>query len=121
MFKTIYLISLCVSIAANLFDVWMTERGLKKGLALEAFDWLVGRTPSFLALALRDSMLIAFAFGPILAISLVNEPVAIGGCAFATVSLARHVRGALNWKRLLDGKPVRVYDHPMSIWEKFWS
>lgn len=46
---------LAALVATDIFDVRMTEIGIKKGVAVEANTFLVGQKPSARALYLRDT------------------------------------------------------------------
>ena len=88
--------------AANIYDVIMTEKGLKAGVAVEGNTWLVGSKPSATALYLRDSLVNLLATAPSL-VSLVlgSTPAAYGFLICPAISGIKHVLGGLAWNKLL--------------------
>lgn len=107
-------------VACDIYDVRLTVKGLKAGVAVEGNTFLIGPRPSALALYLRDTLLLAFASGPaILFHFLGNDPLYYGACIGPVVYGIRHIKGGRAWADLLAGKP---FDRsPKSIWQKFWS
>jgi len=96
------LIAFLAAVAAEIFDVTMTEKGLKAGVALERNTWLVGSKPSAKALYLRDLLIIV----PFLALGLVavhfKHPIVYGFIAPLAVRAVQHIKGGLEWKKLLS-------------------
>lgn len=102
MFYALYAVSVAAALAGEVYDVTMTERGLAAKVAVEANDWIVGPTPSALALYMRDGALIGlFVLLPLAAHLLGNEPLAYGCLAGPVVAGAKHLLGGLSWKKLL--------------------
>jgi hypothetical protein len=102
MFYAIYAVAVLAAVAAEVWDVTMTEQGIKAGVAVESFDWLVGQKPTAEALFVRDLALIALASAPALVIYLCGGTPAAYGCILGTVAAgARHVQGAREWAKLL--------------------
>ena len=95
-------ISLVVAVAGDVYDVTLTSRGLKKGLAVEGNTWLIGDKPSTRALYLRDALVLGFCMVPFIAAFLLgNIPVAIGALASPVVYGIKHYHGGLaSWKKL---------------------
>lgn len=91
-----------VGIAGDVYDVTLTSRGLKKGLAEESNEWLIGTKPSTKALYLRDGLVLAFCLLPTLLCATVfhNIPLAYGGLVSPIIYGIRHVQGGLAWKKL---------------------
>ena len=54
MFYILFAIAVLIAIAGNIYDVVLTERGIKAGLGVESWDEFVGEKPSTLALYIRD-------------------------------------------------------------------
>jgi hypothetical protein len=102
MFYEIFMTVIAIAVVADIYDIKMTEKGIKKGVAVEGFDWLVGEKPSSKHLYMRDLGLIVVTACPALVIFLLgNVPVAFG-CLLAPVAVAiRHIQGGLAWKKLL--------------------
>ena len=64
MFWLLFSIAVGFCFLAQLFDDIESERGIKAGVAIEAFTWLIGSKPSFRAYFLRDSLLLAAVTAP---------------------------------------------------------
>jgi hypothetical protein len=102
MFYALFALAVSAAIAADVYDVHMTEKGIKAGVAVESFDWLVGSKPSATRLYMRDLGLIALASMPALVIYLCGGTPAAFGCLMAPLAVAaRHIQGGLAWKKLL--------------------
>src|SRR5271157_6061830 len=95
-------IALAVAVLGDLYDVTMTEKGIKSGVAVEANDWLVGQKPSALALYLRDSLVLALCVTPTALCATVfhNLPLAYGALVSPVVYGVVHLFGGLAWKKL---------------------
>lgn len=88
--------------ACGIYDAGMTVKGLKAGVAVEGFTWLVGDKPSFLALLLRDNLLLSWVSLPaILALVFHNLPIAYGLSAGPAAYGAKHILGGKAWAKLL--------------------
>src|ERR1700686_4680425 len=84
--------------ACGAYDVAKTEQGLKKGVAVEAFTFLVGSKPSAIALYLRDNLLLAAVAAPAIAFALLhNLPLAYGACAGPLAYGLKHIQGGRKW------------------------
>jgi hypothetical protein len=102
MFLTLFGIGLAAAVAADIYDVTLTEQGLKKGVAQEGFAWLVGPKPSALALYLRDALITGVvAAVPLTLFLLGSVPGAYGTLSGLGVLVIKHIRGARAWKALL--------------------
>ena len=126
MFFTLFGLSLVAVVAADIYDVVMTERGLKKGVGQEANTWLVGSKPSAIALYLRDSLTIAAVAAVPLGLFLGGSiPAAFGTLAGLGVLAAKHIHGGLQWRTLLNGGTIPNHDlntdpgPALSAWQKF--
>jgi hypothetical protein len=95
-------VALAGAVAGDLYDVAMTEKGIKAGVAVEGNDWLVGQKPSALALYLRDSLVLAFCVAPtaLLATVFHNLPLAYGALISPVIYGYVHLQGGLAWKKL---------------------
>src|ERR1700688_1373693 len=79
MIWTAIAISAAICEACGAYDVTKTEQGLKKGVAVEAFTFLVGSKPRAVALYLRDQLLLAGCVAPAIILALLhNVPLAYG-------------------------------------------
>ena len=106
MLALLILISVAFCEACGVYDVVMTEKGLKAGVAVEGNDWLVGQKPSAVALYLRDNLTLALCVLPSLLAGLWahNLPVAYG-LAFMPIPYGiHHIQGGRAWAKLLNGK-----------------
>ena len=115
--------------ACGAYDVVKTEQGLKKGVAVEAFTFLVGPKPSAVALYLRDQILLAGCAAPAIILALMhNTPLAYGACVGLLAYGLKHIQGGLKWAFLIkggkldwDGFPIpadgKAVSH--SAWAKF--
>lgn len=109
MFYALFAIAVAAAIAADVFDVKMTEKGIQAGVAVESFDWLVGSKPSAARMYMRDLGLIALVSSPALVLFLLGSvPAAIGCLAAPLAVAARHIQGGLAWKKLLKSEAVAV-------------
>ncbi len=93
---------LAAVVATGIFDVRMTEAGLKAGVAVEGNTFLVGQKPSARALYLRDSLVtFASALPSLLAMLFHSQPFFYAGLILPVVYAVNHVRGGLGWRKLL--------------------
>lgn len=106
------------AIAADIYDVVLTEKGIKAGVAVEGNTFLVGQKPSAVALYLRDSLVTGIATTPcILALVYGNKPLFYGFLVAPVVAGVKHIRGGRAWRNLLNGgKPVPP---ATTAWGKF--
>lgn len=89
-------------VATDIFDVRMTEIGIKKGVAVEANTFLVGQKPSARALYLRDTgTMILTAIPSLIAAHYGSQPFFYGGLVLPAGYAVQHVMGALAWRKLL--------------------
>lgn len=73
------LAAVAFAIGCDIYDVVLTEKGIKAGVAVEGNTFLVGSKPSALALYLRDSLAIGAATVPaVLALVGHNDPLFLG-------------------------------------------
>jgi hypothetical protein len=88
--------------ACGVYDVMMTEKGLRAGVAVEGNTWLVGEKPTAMALYLRDNLSLVLSSLPaIVMLFLHNTPLAYG-CSAAPVAYGvKHIIGARKWAKLL--------------------
>ena len=91
-----------VAVLADVYDVTLTERGLKAGVAVESFDWLVGEKPTAKALYLRDLGIIAVCSAPSLAMALIGNPAGVYMfLSIPAVACVKHILGGRAWSKLL--------------------
>lgn len=113
---TAILILAAFAIAAAVYDVTMTRRGLRAGVAVESNAIIValgGPRPSALVLYLESLAEIALA----VFVALVPNPALHGiGLASLAVLGVKHIQGGREWRYLLLGKSLPVLS---SAWEKF--
>ena len=102
-----FILALLIVAASDLYDVTMTEKGIKKGVSVEAFTWLVGDKPSAVALYLRDWLIIAFASIPAAVGLVLHSPIFWGSLTAYAVLAARHINGGLQWRTLLNGGTLK--------------
>lgn len=93
---------LATTVATDVYDVTLTSIGLKKKLAIEGFNWLVGSNPSTAALYLRDSLMLGFCTVPTVLFHtlLHNVPLQYAALAAPLAYAVKHVLGGLAWKKL---------------------
>jgi hypothetical protein len=89
---------------AGLFDDIESERGIKAGVAIESFQWLVGPKPSFRAYFLRDLLLLATVTAPSLVLHFVHSPAALAALVGPVVYGVKHIIGGRAWAALLAAK-----------------
>lgn len=129
MFYLLLAASLAFCIGLGVFDQLMTVKGIKAGVSVESFTWLVGQKPGFIALFLRDALVMLFCLLPTLLCRYVahNNPIAVGGLLGPVAYGLHHLQGGLEWRYLLaggkldpDGFPVvNGQWAPHSAWQKF--
>jgi|SRR5271155_3922032 len=102
MFWLFFSIAVGFCFLAGLFDDIESERGIKAGVAIESFQWLIGPKPSFLAYFLRDSLLLAAVTTPSLVFySIHNAPLALAALVGPVVYGVKHISGGRAWLSLL--------------------
>jgi hypothetical protein len=105
MFWLFFSIAVGFCFLAGLFDDIESERGIKAGIAIEDFQWLIGPKPSFRAYFLRDSLLLALVITPSLVLHFVhNEPIALAALVGPVVYGIKHILGGRAWLPLLAAK-----------------
>ena len=104
MFWLFFSIAVGFCFLAQLFDDIESERGIKAGVAIEAFTWLIGSKPSFRAYFLRDSLLLAAVAAPSLVLHFVHSPAAIAAIVAPVVYGIKHILGGREWLPLLAAK-----------------
>ena len=101
MFYVVYAVAIAAALAGNAYDIYMTEKGIKAGVAVESNDWLVGPKPSALALSLRDGLInLPFIALPVVSHILGNDPLAYGTLTGPAVIAIKHVMGGRAWAKL---------------------
>lgn len=118
-------LSLSFCIGLGLYDQTLTIRGIKAGVSVEGFTWLVGQKPSFIALFLRDGLITFFCLVPTLLFW--HTPIAFGGLLGPVAYGLHHLQGALQWRYLLAGGKLDPEGFPLvngewaphSAWQKF--
>ena len=104
MFWLLFSIAVGFCFLAQLFDDIESERGIKAGVAIEAFTWLIGSKPSFRAYFLRDSLLLAAVAAPSLVLHFVHSPAAPAALVAPVVYGVKHILGGREWLPLLAAK-----------------
>jgi hypothetical protein len=96
------LASLAVAVLGDIYDVTYTSRGLKTGVALEGFTFLIGSKPSTRALYLRDALVLGLCIAPTALSATVfhNLPIAYGALSAPVVYGIKHYLGARSWQKL---------------------
>lgn len=119
MFFELLAVAASVGVAGDVYDVTMTEKGLKAGIAVEANDWLVGSKPSAVSLYLRDGLVFAMCVIPAVVFAAVahNVPLGYGALVAPVVFGVKHILGGLQWRKLLKGGKLSTM--PQSAWQKF--
>ena len=98
----LFAIATAAAIGADIYDVTMTEKGLKAKVAVEGFDWLVGPDPTATRLYLRDGLLIALSITPgAVFYAIGNAPLGYGALTAQVVLVIKHIQGARAWAALL--------------------
>jgi len=98
----LFIVCVAFMVAADIYDVTLTTKGIKAGVAVEANDWLVGQKPSAEALYLRDSLVMGFCIAPCIVVHFLgNDPLAYGALVSPIVCGIQHIRGGLAWKKLM--------------------
>jgi len=93
-------------VAANHYDVSETEKGLKAGVAIEGYTWLVGSSPSAGQLYGRDLLTVGIVVAPsVVAYVFRRTEFFYGGLAGPVVLGCKHISGGNQWKALLAGHP----------------
>ncbi len=109
-------VGLAWAIGCDIYDVTLTEKGIKAGVAVEGNDWLVGAKPSAVALYLRDSLETGLATTPcILALIFNSSPFFWAGIVAPVLVGVKHIMGGRQWATLLAGGKVT---EPSTWWEK---
>lgn len=121
MFFLIMLVVIALVVLSDVYDVAQTERGIKAGVAVEAFSRLVGSKPTAVALYLRDSLLLLLVTTPSVLLHFVNAPAAYGALLGPLIYGVKHIRGGREWARLLAGGKPADPNQPLTAWQKFWQ
>ncbi len=104
------------AIGCDVYDITLTEKGIKAGVAVEGNTWLVGTKPGAVALYLRDSLETGIATAPcILACIFNNAPLFWGFLIAPLLSGVKHILGGKQWATLLAGGKLA---EPQTWWEK---
>lgn len=101
LFYVLYTAACAAAVLGDVYDVTETIAGIKKGVAVEGFTWLVGqKCTSAAKYYLRDGIILAPLVALPLLLAHVNVPVAYGSLAGLVAAGAKHLQGALEWKKL---------------------
>ena len=116
LFFTALLIML--DLAATVYDVEMTEKGIKKGVGVEGNEFVdaIDRTnkPGTAFLMFWNMGFIGLVAG---ALAFSDNPAVLGfGFVMLAVDAIKHVIGGRMWSKLLSGGTIKQ-DH--TIWQKF--
>jgi hypothetical protein len=91
---------------ANRYDVSETEKGIKAGVALEDYTWLVGSKPTAGQLYARDLLTVGILVTPsIVAYAFRRMEPFYGGLSLPVVLGCKHISGGNSWKALLAMHP----------------
>jgi hypothetical protein len=91
-------------IVADRYDVSETEKGLKAGVAVERYTWLVGNKPSAGRLYARDMLVLGITATPSVMGYLWRHAESYYGGLGAPMTLAvKHIYAGKGWRRLLKG------------------
>ena len=91
------------AVAADVYDVRETEKGLKAGVAQEDYTWLVGSHPSARALYARDSLVLGITTTPsVLSYIFHRNELYYGFLSAPVVYGIKHIQGGNQWKNLLQ-------------------
>jgi len=102
MYWLFFSIAIAFCFLAGLFDDIESERGIKAGVAIEGFQWLIGPKPSFRAYFLRDLLILALVTAPSLIFHFVhNSPLALAALAAPVVYGVKHILGGRAWLAFL--------------------
>lgn len=94
--------SILFCVVADIFDVTMTQKGLKAGVAVEGFTMFVGEKPTARALYIRDGLfLAAFSAPSVWGVVTGNPALAIPMCIGPIIYAWKHILGGRAWKKLL--------------------
>jgi hypothetical protein len=89
---------------ANHYDISETERGLKAGVAVEDYTWLVGSRPGAGQLYTRDLLTVGIVLTPIVAAYMSRKmEFFYAGLSGPVVLGCKHISGGNRWKALLAG------------------
>jgi hypothetical protein len=116
-------LALAVAVAGEVYDVTLSTRGIKAGVAVEGNDWLVGINPSARALYLRDSILgVVFAIVPAVCVALAGTAAAYPILAGPVLFGLKHYSGGRKWAKMLNmtyEQRMAYCNRPLSAWQKF--
>ena len=102
-------IALLFYFGCDIYDVRMTEKGIKAGVAIEGNTFLLGTDkPTALAEYLRDTVELLIAVGPAIVFLALRKPelkpLFYGALAGPVALGGKHILGGLAWKKLLEGQ-----------------
>jgi hypothetical protein len=101
MFWILFSIAVCFCFLAQVFDDVESARGIRSGVAIEGFTWLIGSKPSFLAYMLRDSGVFVIVSVPSLTLHFVhNAPLALAALVAPAIYGVKHIQGGRQWLAL---------------------
>lgn len=119
MFIPLYIAALALAAAGTIYDVVLTERGIKAGVGVEAND--SNPKPSAKHLYLKNFAWLVGVSIPAGLVALVNTPAALGLLVAPVVGGVKHYLGGREWQRLLDGGKPADPNAPQTAWQKFWQ
>lgn len=94
--------ALIICTACEIYDDVMSEKGIKAGVAIEGFTWLIGTKPSLLAYYLRDSLVMILVTTPSFVADLLgSSPFAYAGLVAPLIYAVKHILGGRAWAKLL--------------------
>lgn len=96
------------AVAADVYDVTETEKGLKSGIALEGNTWLLpSDKPTTGQLYRRDLLVVGLSASPSVVAWIFRRPEFFYAGFAGPVALGiHHIGGGNAWKRLLEGQPA---------------
>jgi hypothetical protein len=99
----LFSVVLALYVASDIFDVTLTVKGIKAGVAVEGNLFLLSTNrPTARALYLRDTAELGMSLIPAVIFFLVhNTPLLYAGAVCPAVMAVKHVLGGLAWKKLL--------------------
>ena len=115
----IFVLVLGFAIACDIYDVVMTEKGIRAGVGVEGNTWLVGTKPTALKLYLRDSLVLAMTVAPSIFAALIGRPELFYGFLIGPfVFGVKHIQGGRQWRWALNN-PTKKLPEPGSAWQQF--
>jgi hypothetical protein len=118
LFPLLYAAASAVAVLGDVYDVTKTIAGIKKGVAVEDFTFIVGqKCTSAAKYFLRDLIVMSPCFAlPFVFLALHNAPVAYGSLVALVAAGLKHYQGGAEWITLLNGGKVPALQ---TAWQKF--